>query len=334
MNAATPASMVQEMERATPGPDARRETLRLGTRGSALAMYQAELCKNLLLAMYPELEISIQVIQSLGDLVRDRPLEQVGQQGIFTKQLEYALRDGSIDVAVHSAKDLPSTLDPAFTIAATPPREDPHDCLITADGRTLQDLPFGARVGTGSPRRIAQLRMVRPDLRFEPIRGNVDTRRRTVLERRLDAVVLAAAGLRRLGLFDEHISLLPLELCLPQAGQGILALETRADDQHAITLLAAIDESAAAARLQAERAVLAGLAAGCQAPVAAHATIDEQETLRVRGLVAALDGSATLAAEAEGRAADAEALGHQVAHLLRAQGADRILHDAREDEQP
>lgn len=302
--------------------------LRLGTRGSALALHQAELVRTLLLAAHPGLEVRIQVVQSLGDLVRDRPLDALGAEGIFTRALEHALAQREIDLAVHSAKDLPSSLPPGFAIAASPAREDPRDCLVSADGATLDTLPHGARVGTGSPRRVAQLRAARPDLACLPVRGNVDTRRRAALERRLDAVVLAAAGLKRLGLLDRHARPLSPDLCLPQAGQGILAVETRDDDRATIGLLYALHNPVAGACLEAERSVLSGLAAGCQAPVAAFAEI-RAGTLHLRGLAASLGGETVLRAQREGPVGGATPLGRAVAAALRAQGAADLLAAAR-----
>ena len=202
--------------------------LRIGTRGSALALYQAGLVRDMLRATLPEREVEIVVIQSLGDLVPDRPLDSLGQPGIFTHAIEAALHAGSVDLAVHSAKDLPSTLDERFVLVASLAREDPHDCLVSRDGRQLDDFPARSTIGTGSPRRAAQLRLLRPDLEYVPIRGNVDTRRRKALDGQVDAVVLAAAGLRRLGIYDHTAVPLPYEICLPQAGQGIIAVEARA----------------------------------------------------------------------------------------------------------
>jgi hydroxymethylbilane synthase len=305
--------------------------LRLGTRGSALALRQTELVRALLRHAQPTIETRLEVIQSLGDRACDRPLAALGAQGIFTHALEQALRDDAIDVAVHSAKDMPSRLTEGFALAATPAREDPRDCLVTHDGRTLDELPRGARIGTGSPRRAAQLLALRPDLQIEAMRGNVDTRRRAALERRFDGVILAAAGLQRLGLLDEHARPLSVDQCLPQAGQGILALETRAEDREAIAFARTIHDAAAGACLAAERAVLAGLAAGCQAPVAAYARIADG-ALTVRGLVAAPSAGASLAAVRCGAPDEAEHLGMAVADELRTRGADAVLRRAREGE--
>lgn len=300
--------------------------LRIGTRGSALALYQAGLVRDLLRGAVPGCEVEIVVIQSLGDLVPDRPLDALGAPGIFTQALEAALHAGTVDLAVHSAKDLPSRLDTRFALVASLAREDPHDCLVSRDGSPLAMLPAGATIGTGSPRRAAQLAIARPDISYVPIRGNVDTRRRKALEGQVQAVVLAAAGLRRLGLYDHTVMPLPYDVCLPQAGQGIIAVEARADDEDIALALAAIDDPEASACLAAERAVLAGLAAGCQAPVAAFARL-EGDRLRLQGLVVGRQGA--IRAEREGSVARAWQLGAEVAAALRQGGADQALAGAR-----
>ena len=300
--------------------------LRIGTRGSALALYQAGLVRDLLRAALPVRELEIVVIQSLGDLVPDQPLASLGQPGIFTHAIEAALHAGTIDIAVHSAKDLPSILDSRFALVASLTREDPHDCLVSREGLPLDRFPAGATIGTGSPRRAAQLRLLRPDLEYVPVRGNVDTRRRKALDGQVDAVVLAAAGLRRLGLYDHTAMPLPYEICLPQAGQGIIAVEARAGDAAVAEALLAIDDLDASTCLSAERFVLGGLAAGCQAPVAAFAQ-SEGDQIRVRGLVVGRAG--VIRAELEGPMEDAWALGAQVSRALRQAGADDALAGVR-----
>jgi hydroxymethylbilane synthase len=303
--------------------------LRLGTRGSALALIQARIVQNLLSDAAPSIQMVIRIVQSLGDRVRDQPLAALNAQGIFTQAIEEALRGGHVDAAVHSAKDLPSTLPTDMCIVAIPERADPRDCLVTRDGLSLAALPEGATVGTGSPRRVAQLRRLRPDLRFHPIRGNVDTRRNAALEGRLDAVILAAAGLDRLGLLDGHAYPLSPDQCLPQAGQGALAIEVRSDDVVTAAILAGINHKLSAACLAAERAVLAHLSAGCQAPAAAFAVINEDGTLYLRAGVASLDGIGTIEASHSGTLDQAAEIGAVVAERLRAQGADVLLAKAR-----
>jgi hydroxymethylbilane synthase len=279
---------------------------------------------------HPGLAIEVVVIETLGDLDRERPLAALGAQGIFTQGLERALDDDRIDVAVHSAKDLPSHLSPVFVLAASPAREDARDCLVTAASYTVETLPQGARIGTGSPRRAAQLRALRPDLKVSPVRGNVDTRRHAALDGRLDGVILAAAGLKRLGLLDRHAYPLSVDQCLPQAGQGIVGLEVRASDTWMRTLLGAVDDTAAGTCLEAERAVLAVLAAGCQAPAAAYATLAAAR-LVVRGMVSNRAGTRILRASAEGSPGAAAAIGREVAERLVAQGARDLLAGAAED---
>jgi len=300
--------------------------LRIGTRGSALALYQAGLVRDLLWAALPVRELEIVVIQSLGDMVPDQPLASLGQPGIFTHAIEAALHAGSVDLAVHSAKDLPSILDSRFALVASLTREDPHDCLVSREGLPLDRFPAGATIGTGSPRRAAQLRLLRPDLEYVPVRGNVDTRRRKALDGQVDGVVLAAAGLRRLGLYDHTAMPLPYEICLPQAGQGIIAVEARTGDQWVAEALAAIDDREASTCLAAERAVLAGLSAGCQAPVAAFARLDG-DRLRLQALVVGPGGA--IRAEREGHTARAWQLGSEVAAALRQAGAEEALAGAR-----
>jgi hydroxymethylbilane synthase len=303
--------------------------LRLGTRGSALALRQTRIVQDLLTTAAPTIETAVHILQSLGDRARDRPLAALNAQGIFTQAIEEALRNGEVDAAVHSAKDLPSTLPPDMWIAAVPERADPRDCLVTRDGLSLADLPLGATVGTGSPRRIAQLRRLRPDLRFHSVRGNVDTRRNAALEGRFDGVILAAAGLDRLGLLDGHAHVLGADECLPQAGQGALALEIRSDDSATAAILAGINHRQSAACLAAERAVLAHLNAGCQAPAAAFAVIRADGALLLRASVASLDGSIALDASHSGPISQAGEIGAIVAEQLRDQGADALLAKAR-----
>lgn len=312
-------------------PPAPAGPVRLGTRGSALALAQTNLVLAQLERAAPSVAYAVEVVHSLGDRARDKPLAALNAQGIFTQALEQVLREGTVEAAVHSAKDLPSTLPPDMLIVA-PVRADPWDCLVSQAGWDLTALPPDARVGTGSPRRAAQLLRLRPDLHFEPIRGNVDTRRRAVLEGRLDAVILAAAGLARLGLLDRHAVPLSLDECLPQAGQGTLAVEALARNSRVVDLLKLIDHPPTAACLVAERAVLAHLQAGCQAPIAAHAGLQADGILLLRGRVAALDGGTILEAARTGPAGEAERLGRAVADDLRAQGADALLRETRRDE--
>jgi hydroxymethylbilane synthase len=287
----------------------------IGSRGSPLALWQARWAAA-------ELEklghaTTIEVIRTTGDKITDVALSKVGTKGLFTKELEEALLDGRIDLAVHSLKDMPVELPPGLILAATPVREDPRDALV---GAPLARLPQGARVGTSSLRRMAQLKDLRPDLVIESIRGNVDTRLRKLGEGQFDAILLAAAGLNRLGLSGRIAELLPVEVMCPAVGQGALAIETRDEDSPA----RALDNRATRVAVTAERAVLAGLGGGCQVPIGAHAWL-EGETLHLRAAVIAPGGGQPLIRTAQGPTADALPLGEALARELLASGAARIL---------
>jgi hydroxymethylbilane synthase len=304
-------------------------TWKLGTRGSALALTQARLVAAALTAAQPGVQIEIVTITTKGDVRTDVPLAAIGGSGLFAAELESALRAGEIDFAVHSAKDLPSTLAPDMALAAFLEREDPRDVVVSRAGvgATLRDLPHGARVGTSSPRRACQLRAARADLTLLDIRGNVDTRLRKLDAGDYDAIVLAAAGLRRLGLIGratEHLA--PADM-LPQVGQGAIAVEIRADDADTCALVATLDHAPTRVAVTAERAFLARLGAGCTAPTAAHATLHDDGTLSVEGMIGAADGH-TLRRRLTAPIADARTLGAAVADALLAEGGDALLRDA------
>ncbi|GLC24785.1 hydroxymethylbilane synthase [Roseisolibacter agri] len=301
-------------------------SLRLGTRGSALAMTQARLVAAALRETHPDVAIEIVTITTKGDVRTDVPLAAIGGSGLFATELENALRAGEIDLAVHSAKDLPSTLAADMALAAFLEREDPRDVLVSRAG-TLRELPHGARVGTSSPRRACQLRALRPDLTLLDIRGNVDTRLRKLDAGEYDAIVLAAAGLNRLGLIaraTEHLA--PADM-LPQVGQGAIAVEVRADDARTHALVAALDHARTRAAVVAERAFLARLGAGCAAPTGAHATLHADGTLTVEGLIGHADGR-TLRVGATGPVEHAATLGAAVAETLLADGGDALLRES------
>jgi hydroxymethylbilane synthase len=306
----------------------------VGTRASALARTQTDLVVGLLQRARPELRFGVRVLDTAGDRTQasGEPLPEIGGKGLFTEELERALREGEIDLAVHSLKDLPTEDAAGVAVGAVTAREDVRDCLVSRAGASLGDLPAGAVVGTSSLRRAAQLRAVRPDLEVRSIRGNVDTRVRKVRDGEFDATVLAAAGVRRLGLEDAVSEWLPPEVMLPAPGQGALAIQCRAGDS-VLDLLRAVDDPAARAETSAERAFLKALGAGCAAPVAALATpvgasgpsdTVSQGILRVRlqGLVAAVDGSRMVRVQGEG---DALGIGAELASRVLADGADRIL---------
>ena len=287
----------------------------IGSRGSQLALWQA----RWVAARLPGAEIS--VIKTTGDKITDAPLSTVGTKALFTKEIEEALLDGRIDLAVHSLKDMPAETDSRLAIAAIPAREDVRDALV---GRTLRELPGGAVVGTSSLRRAAQLRRLRPDLRVENLRGNVDTRLRKLDEGRYTAIVLAAAGLRRLSLDGRIAELLDPEVMCPAIGQGALAIQCRTDDEQTRRLLAPLDDAAARAETTAERALLAELGGGCQVPIGGSARLTG-DRLRLTAIVASPDGAHLIRAVLEGPASEAAELGRRTAHDLLERGADRIL---------
>jgi hydroxymethylbilane synthase len=289
-----------------------RLPLRIGTRGSPLALAQATLVREGLAALSPALAqpdaIVVEVIKTTGDRVTDRLLADIGGKGLFTKEIEEALLGGTIDLAVHSMKDMPTWLPEGLVMAAMLPRADPRDALIADGVRSIAELPHGALVGTASLRRAAQLLAARPDLRVTPLRGNVQTRLRKLAEGEVAATFLAVAGLVRLGLESVISAPLSPEAMLPAAAQGAIGIEVRADDVAVLELLAGIDHRATSIRVAAERAFLAALEGSCRTPIAALAELEGQE-VRLRGLVARPDGSYLRRIERRGATADAVALG-------------------------
>ncbi|MSQ61142.1 MAG: hydroxymethylbilane synthase [Dehalococcoidia bacterium] len=303
-------------------------TFRIGTRGSALARAQAETTLAALQRAHPEGAFTIVEVSTQGDRDRTTSLSRIGGAGIFVREIESALLEERIDIAVHSLKDMPTETRAGLIIAAVPEREDVRDALVSRSGATLEGLPPGARVGTGSARRMAQLRALRADLAVTDIRGNVDTRLRKVTEGEYDAAVLAVAGLSRLGRLEEATQVLSLEAMLPAPGQGALAVQVRVGDAEALALVGVLDDGAVHFAVDGERAVLAALGGGCLLPVAAHGIIEGQR-LSLRALVAHPSGSPVLRGRAEGPAAEAEALGAAVAEGLLRAGA-RALIEATE----
>jgi hydroxymethylbilane synthase len=310
------------------GLDTGRRVVTIGTRGSTLALVQTHLVRDALLAHHPDLTVLTERITTRGDVILDQPLAAAakGDKGLFVGEIEAALRDGRIDLAVHSAKDLPSTLPPDLTIAAWTRRADPRDALVSRAG-DLRALPPGARVGTSSPRRACQLRALRPDLTILDIRGNVDTRLRKLASGDYDAIVLAAAGLDRLGLAGVITEPYGPETMLPAVGQGALAIETRAGDEVIARLLVPLDDPATARAVRAERAFLAAVEGGCAAAVAAHATTLPGGGLALAGLIGAPDGR-IVRGERFGPAADGERLGAALAADLLARGGAAFLRAA------
>jgi hydroxymethylbilane synthase len=292
--------------------------LRIGTRGSPLALAQARQVRERLAAAHglaPE-AIAIATIRTTGDAIRDRPLADLGGKGLFTKEIEEALASGAVDLAVHSAKDMPTVLPAGLAIAATLPREDARDVFISRKGANLRDLPPGAMVGTASLRRQALVKRLRPDLGVVALRGNVETRLRKLDEGAADAILLALAGLKRLGLANAVTAILPVDEFLPAVGQGIIAIETREDDGRTRALLDPVNDGAAATALAAERAFLAVLDGSCRTPIAGHAIVAAGR-LQFRGLVAKPDGRAVHETVRQGAAADAARLGSDAGRELR-----------------
>jgi len=301
-----------------------RSTLVLGTRGSKLAVHQSEWVQARLKELAPHVAVTLRRIQTSGDKIVDVPLAKIGGKGLFVKEIEEALLSGEIDLAVHSMKDVPTVLPAGLDLLCIPRREDARDALISCDGKRFKDLPHGAKVGTSSLRRQAQLLQARPDLSIVMLRGNLDTRLRKLREGQFDAIVLAAAGLRRLGWEHEITEYLAPEISLPAIGQGALGIEGRRDDQFVRSLLSGLDHAPTRTMVLAERALLHRLQGGCQVPIAAHATVSGSD-VTLEGLVASVDGKEIVRDRVHGTVTDPESMGIQLAERLLAGGADRIL---------
>ena len=299
----------------------------IGSRGSKLALWQAEQARARLQALNLQLDVHIEIIKTTGDVKND-PLSVIGGKGVFTKELEDALLDGRIDLAVHSLKDLPTILPDGLSIAAICEREDPRDALVLRSGSengSLLHLPERAVVGTSSQRRLAQLKALRSDVVVRDLRGNVDTRIRKLDEGQYDAVILASAGLVRLGLQERISARIDTSEMLPAVGQGAIAIETRSDNEFAVQMTSPLDHRETRLACLAERAFLRGLGGGCQFPIAAHAVL-EDGLLKLGGLVAKPDGSQILRDSLSGSANDAEALGSALANQLIQRGANTLLN--------
>jgi hydroxymethylbilane synthase len=296
----------------------------IGTRGSALARWQSEHIAAALRAAHPGLEVTLEIIVTEGDRFQTGPLIEVGGKGVWVKDIEVALAEGRVDLAVHSLKDVPAELATGLALVAIPPRADARDALVSRTGADLASLPAGATIGTSSLRRVCQLKARRPDVNIELLRGNVDTRLRKVAEGVVDAAVLACAGLDRLGYADRISERLEPAVMLPAIGQGALALEGRAHDQRIRALTLPLSDRQAELTVAAERALLAGLGGSCRTPLGGQAIITG-DRMQVTGLVGRPDGSEMLRESVEGPATDALALGSDLAARLRARGADKIL---------
>jgi len=296
--------------------------LKLGTRGSPLALFQANLVARLLREAHPNLLVDIRTVKTSGDRIQDRPLADVGGKGLFTKEIERGLLDGDLDIAVHSMKDMETFLPDGLDIVAVLPREDPRDAFLSRDGASLDDLPAGARIGTASVRRQAQILHRRPDLTVVPFRGNVETRLRKLGEGEADATLLAYAGLKRLEREDVITGVFDTDVMLPAAAQGAIGVEARADDTAVLDLLAALDDSTTSLCIAAERAVLAALDGSCRTPIGAFATLDTgSDTVSLQGLVARPDGSELHRLAAAAPAVEAVAMATELGNRLRAKMA-------------
>lgn len=300
--------------------------LKLGTRGSPLALCQAGLVSEGLSRRWPDLKVVIIPIKTSGDKFLDVVLSQVGGKGLFVKEIEEALLDSRIDLAVHSMKDLPAELAPGLRVGAVTQREDPLDALVARNGLRFMELPRGAKIGTSSLRRQVQLLHRRPDLQIVPLRGNVQTRLNKLESLDLEAVVLAAAGLIRLGLQDRITECLPPDLCLPAIGQGALAIEIREDDQRVAELIETLNHRETRQTTMAERAFLRRLGGSCVTPIAAFGQI-EGEALVLTGMVASLDGKRMVRQAIRGEASAPEQVGQALAEALLAAGAEEILRE-------
>ena len=313
-----------------------KPSLKIGTRASKLALWQANWVKSALNKEFPQQPIQLISIKTKGDKILDVPLAMVGGKGLFVKEIEQALLDGRIDIAVHSMKDMPAEIPKGLCIGAIPAREIAADVLISIDGLGLSKLNQGARIGTSSLRRAAQLRHVRPDIEIVPLRGNLDTRLKKLQTENLDAIVLAAAGVKRLGHEDRITEYLDIDTMLPAVGQGALCIEMRQDDSRIEPMIATLNHPQTNAVVLGERAFLSYLGGSCQVPIAGYGEI-RRDMFKMTGLVADLDGSQIFRATMSGNADETATLGVRLAEELLEQGADKILEklqsmDAIDDE--
>jgi len=300
------------------------ETIRIATRKSPLAMWQAEYVRDRLQAIHPGLQVELLGMSTQGDKILDSPLAKIGGKGLFVKELEQRMLEGGADIAVHSMKDVPVDFPEGLHLAVICEREDPRDAFVSNNYKHLDELPQGAKVGTSSLRRQCQLRILRPDLELIDLRGNVNTRLRKLDEGNYDAIILAAAGLIRLGFEERITSYLDTDVSLPAIGQGAVGIECRSDDARVNELLAPLNDPQTRIRVLAERAMNNRLEGGCQVPIAGHATLDGN-TLHLRGLVGQPDASEVVRGEISGPASNAELLGVELADDLLSRGAKEIL---------
>jgi len=303
-----------------------RKQIRIGTRASALALWQAEWVKSELEKKYPGMTVTLTKIKTTGDKILDVPLAMVGGKGLFVKEIEEAMLREEIDIAVHSMKDVPTFFPEGLHLGAITKREDARDALLSRNGVKFHDLPKGATVGTSSLRRQAQLISIRPDLKIAQLRGNVDTRLRKLREGQFDAIILAAAGVKRLGLAEHVTEYIEPEISLPAIGQGALGIECRAGDRELNDMIAFFNHQESRVCVTGERALLRRLEGGCQVPIACYGTM-KNGTLSLTGLVASVDGARVVKESIQGPPADAEKLGVTLAETLLSLGADVILKE-------
>ena len=303
-----------------------KKKLKIGTRGSQLALWQANWIKETLVRKNPDLDVEIVKIKTTGDKILDVPLAKVGGKGLFVKEIETALLDNSVDLAVHSMKDVPTLLPDGLKIVAISEREDPRDVIISKEGRTLAQLQEGARIGTSSLRRQAQLAGYRPDLVMEPLRGNINTRLKKLRDGQYDAIVLAYAGVKRLGWEGEVTQVLDTDIMLPAIGQGALGIEARGDDPGTLERILFLNHSETSLCVRVERAFLHRLEGGCQVPIAAYATTDNG-TVTLTGLVAGVDGEKLIRMEVRSDEASAEEAGLELAEQILDSGGREILEE-------
>lgn len=301
-----------------------KTTLRIATRKSALALWQANHVRDLLLQAHPGIEIELVKIVTQGDRILDRPLAEIGGKGLFLKELERAMLDGEADLAVHSMKDVPASMAEGLVLDAVLPRANPYDALVSRDNRLLADLPAGSRVGTSSLRRKSQLLALRPDLVVNDLRGNVDTRLRKLDEGQYDAIILACAGLERLGLGERITETLQMPDWLPASTQGIIGLQCREQDERTRDLIKPLADTDTMTVANAERAVARVLEATCQVPLAVHAVLNNG-TVHLKSIVSTVDGTASIQASGDAPAADAVVLGERIAADLIKNGAEKII---------
>lgn len=300
-------------------------SIKIGTRGSKLALAQTNSVVESIRKINPEITVEISVIKTSGDIMQDVSLLQIGGQGVFVKEIEEALLSGSIDLAVHSMKDVPGDIPEGLTFAAILPREDARDILVSRGKIKFEFMPKGARIGTGSLRRGAQIKAILPDINIVALRGNIDTRLKKIETENLTGVILAAAGMKRLGYAETITQFLPVELMLPAVGQGALGLQIRKADTELAKILARLNHAPTAVAVTAERSFLRALGGGCRLPIAAYGLI-EREHLALEGLVAAPDGTSVIRDKVWGTLSEAEELGKKLADMIMEKGGKKLLN--------